>query len=58
MRPEFTSIEENKMDSDQLASRKPAALGHHCFQNRIYLGFAYEGLNILLYDFYSDCYQV
>ena len=31
---------ENSMDPDQLASEKPADQDLHCFQTRIYMGFA------------------
>ena len=32
------------MEPDQLASKKPADLDLHCFQNRIYLGLRLFGL--------------
>ena len=32
------------MDPDQLASAKPPDLDLHCFQNRIYLGSTFKGL--------------
>ena len=36
---------ENSVDSGQLASKKPADLDLHCFQNQIFLGLA--GLGVI-----------
>ena len=41
----LSSCFENTVDPDQLASEKPADLDSQCFQNGIYLGSAWEGLN-------------
>ena len=38
---------ENSVDHDQLASEKPADHDLHCFQNGIYPGLAWYGLNTL-----------
>ena len=37
------------MDPDQLASKKPAELDLHCFQNGIYSGSAWKELRSVLY---------
>ena len=42
----FTRRVESSVDSDQLASQKPADLDLPCFQNRVNLGLAWQGLNI------------
>ena len=41
----LTSKMENSVDPDQLAFQKPADLYLYCFQNKIYLGSAWKGLN-------------
>ena len=42
----FTRRVESSVDSDQLASQKPADLDLPCFRNRVNLGLAWQGLNI------------
>ena len=54
-------VEWKTVDPDQLASKKPADLDLHCFQNRLYPGSAWLGL-IHVYIYYTkakyDCKNV
>ena len=45
----FTRRVKNCVNPNQLASEKPADLYVHCFQNRIYLGSAWQGIILALY---------
>ena len=55
----FTSRGDNSVDPDQLASKKPADLDLHCFENRTYLSPARKRLMIFVIDgVIIGCYQI